>query len=95
MVNFSPFKYMRSHRGFALLEILIVAAIMLALAYAFLKERKQQPAQFAKAMKDAGVTVPPNVKNAEDLQRVVEAQLKAATEQHQKQMNKTVDGGGN
>jgi hypothetical protein len=82
---------MRSSKGFAIIEILLVAAILLALAYYLMKERSQQPAAFGKAMKSAGVEVSEKAKNAEDIEKAVQAQLKASADQREKDLEKSLD----
>jgi competence protein ComGC len=82
-------------KGFAMIEMLLVALIVLALGYLFMRQRQRQSVDFSKQLTAAGVKLAPGVDptKPQELEKAVEAQLKATTEQKDKDLEKTLDGG--
>jgi Tfp pilus assembly protein PilO len=86
---------MNNAKGMAILEILLVAVIVLALGYMFMRQRQHQSVDFSKQMKEAGVKLAPGVNPAQPqaIEKAVEAQLKATTEEKEKDLEKKLGGG--
>lgn len=77
----------------AFLQLLLVAAAVMGIAYYYLKSREQQAKSFSKALQEAApVTGATTIhQDAKSIESGVQQTLDATSEQYQKQLNKTVD----
>src|SRR4051794_29846135 len=75
----------RSNRGFAIIEMLLVALIILGLGYFYMKSRNEQAVEFTHKMKEAGIKMPADVKS-KDLVDAVQKGLEGTNQQHDQQL---------